>query len=97
MEFTEPEHVPAGSGPLRKKLQRRITDRRIGRPNSEPPADRLRQMEQLPKCSTPAARISGHRSYLIHMRKTAFVPCLPTRGTKVPAGKDWLHEIKHDG
>jgi bifunctional non-homologous end joining protein LigD len=22
---------------------------------------------------------------------------LPTRGTKVPAGPDWLHEIKHDG
>jgi ATP-dependent DNA ligase len=31
------------------------------------------------------------------MRKIAFEPCLPTRGTKVPAGKDWLHEIKHDG
>jgi bifunctional non-homologous end joining protein LigD len=31
------------------------------------------------------------------MRKTAFEPCIPTRGTKVPAGKDWLHEIKHDG
>jgi ATP-dependent DNA ligase len=24
-------------------------------------------------------------------------PCIPTRGTKVPAGPDWLHEIKHDG
>jgi bifunctional non-homologous end joining protein LigD len=31
------------------------------------------------------------------MRKTAFEPCLPTRGTKVPAGPDWIHEIKHDG
>jgi ATP-dependent DNA ligase len=31
------------------------------------------------------------------MRKPAFEPCLPTRGAKVPAGKDWLHEIKHDG
>jgi hypothetical protein len=30
------------------------------------------------------------------MRKTAFEPCIPTRGTKVPAGKDWLHKIKHD-
>jgi ATP-dependent DNA ligase len=28
---------------------------------------------------------------------TLFSPCLPTRGTKVPAGPDWLHEIKHDG
>jgi ATP-dependent DNA ligase len=31
------------------------------------------------------------------MRKSAFEPCIPTRGTKVPAGPDWLHEIKHDG
>jgi len=26
-----------------------------------------------------------------------FEPCIPTRGTKVPAGPDWLHEIKLDG
>jgi hypothetical protein len=31
------------------------------------------------------------------MRKTAFEPCLPTRGSKVPSGPDWIHEIKHDG
>src|ERR1700709_1659724 len=31
------------------------------------------------------------------MRKTEFEPCLPTRGTKVPAHPDWIHEIKHDG
>jgi len=31
------------------------------------------------------------------MRNVAFEPCIPTRGTKVPAGPDWLHEIKHDG
>jgi bifunctional non-homologous end joining protein LigD len=31
------------------------------------------------------------------MSKIAFEPCIPTRGTKVPAGPDWLHEIKHDG
>jgi ATP-dependent DNA ligase len=30
------------------------------------------------------------------MRKGAFEPCIPTRGTKVPAGLDWFHEIKHD-
>jgi hypothetical protein len=28
------------------------------------------------------------------MRKAAFLPCIPTRGTKVPAHPDWLHEIK---
>jgi ATP-dependent DNA ligase len=31
------------------------------------------------------------------MRKTAFESCIPTRGIKVPAGPDWVHEIKHDG
>ena len=31
------------------------------------------------------------------MPKIAFEPCLPTRGTRVPAGPEWLHEIKHDG
>jgi bifunctional non-homologous end joining protein LigD len=31
------------------------------------------------------------------MRKLAFESCIPTRGTKVPAGPDWIHEIKHDG
>jgi len=23
--------------------------------------------------------------------------CIPTRGTAVPAGPDWYHEIKYDG
>jgi bifunctional non-homologous end joining protein LigD len=36
-------------------------------------------------------------TYLSRMRKTAFDPCIPTRGTKVPNRPDWLHEIKHDG
>src|SRR5438067_13864160 len=31
------------------------------------------------------------------LRKLKYQPCIPTRGTKVPAGPDWLHEIKHDG
>ena len=31
------------------------------------------------------------------MRKSAFQPCIPSRGTTVPAEEDWLHEIKHDG
>src|SRR6476646_4504779 len=31
------------------------------------------------------------------MRSAEFAPCLPTRGTAVPAGADWIHEIKHDG
>jgi len=31
------------------------------------------------------------------MPKPLFEPCIPTRGTKVPMGWDWIHEIKHDG
>jgi bifunctional non-homologous end joining protein LigD len=31
------------------------------------------------------------------MLKPVFEPCIPTPGTKVPAGADWIHEIKHDG
>lgn len=26
-----------------------------------------------------------------------FEPCIPTRGTAVPSGPDWLHEVKYDG
>jgi ATP-dependent DNA ligase len=26
-----------------------------------------------------------------------FSPAIPTRGTKVPASPDWIHEIKYDG
>ena len=31
------------------------------------------------------------------MRQYVYQPCIPTRATKVPAGPDWIHEIKHDG
>jgi len=31
------------------------------------------------------------------MQNLSFEPCIPTRGTKVPAGPDWLHEVKYDG
>ena len=27
----------------------------------------------------------------------AFEFCIPTRGTSVPSGPDWLHEVKYDG
>ena len=51
----------------------------------------------VPTIGWPAIRISGNRTYLSRMRKTAFEPCLPTPGKQVPAGPAWLHEIKHDG
>jgi bifunctional non-homologous end joining protein LigD len=35
--------------------------------------------------------------YPNRMPPRQFQPCIPTRATKVPAGPDWLHEIKHDG
>jgi bifunctional non-homologous end joining protein LigD len=31
------------------------------------------------------------------MLKSAFEPCIPTRGTKVLDRPEWIHEIKHDG
>src|SRR6478672_2836344 len=31
------------------------------------------------------------------MLKSQFEPCIPSRGSKVPDGAEWLHEIKHDG
>jgi bifunctional non-homologous end joining protein LigD len=31
------------------------------------------------------------------MPQRLFELCIPTRGTKVPAGPDWIHEVKHDG
>jgi len=31
------------------------------------------------------------------MPRRPFEPCIPTRGTTVPIGPDWIHEIKHDG
>ena len=27
------------------------------------------------------------------MRNICFEPCIPNRGTTVPAGNDWIHEI----
>jgi ATP dependent DNA ligase domain len=31
------------------------------------------------------------------MPKAPYDPCIPTRGTAVPVGQDWLHEVKYDG
>src|SRR5436309_10438381 len=42
-------------------------------------------------------RISSTFAYLSRMRASAFDPCIPTPGTKVPNRPEWLHEIKHDG
>jgi ATP-dependent DNA ligase len=29
--------------------------------------------------------------------RSMFEFCIPTKGTSVPSGPDWLHEVKHDG
>jgi ATP-dependent DNA ligase len=42
-------------------------------------------------------RLFHAADYLCGMRKVEFALCLPTRGTAVPAGPDWIHEIKPDG
>ena len=31
------------------------------------------------------------------MLKSKYLPCIPTRGTKVPDRAEWIHEVKHDG
>jgi ATP-dependent DNA ligase len=42
--------------------------------------------------------ISTGPTYLTGMlRKLIYQPRIPTRGTEVPTGPDWFHEIKHDG
>jgi bifunctional non-homologous end joining protein LigD len=30
-------------------------------------------------------------------RSSSYLPCIPTRGTKVPNRPEWFHEVKHDG
>ena len=42
------------------------------------------------------------RLYLFDMLQRTFpagfiAPCLPTKTDKLPSGREWLHEIKHDG
>ncbi len=39
----------------------------------------------------------GPPIYLGRMLRSQYRPCIPTRSTEVPAGLEWLHEIKHDG
>ena len=48
----------------------------------------------LPRCCRRLIRISLSIAYLSRMRTSAFEPCIPSRGTTVPAGNDWIHEIK---
>jgi ATP-dependent DNA ligase len=49
-------------------------------------------------CVTPIGlQILPGRPYLSFMLQRLFDPCMPTRGTKVPSGPAWIHEIKHDG
>jgi hypothetical protein len=45
-----------------------------------------------PALSDGSVRIFCTHPYLSAMPKIAFEPCLPTRGTKVPTGPDWLHQ-----
>src|SRR3954452_386260 len=48
--------------------------------------------------STEGLAFRAARSNETHMLPILeYLPCLPTRATKVPTGPDWFHEIKHDG
>jgi ATP-dependent DNA ligase len=45
-----------------------------------------------------ALRIIGkNRPECLFRRMKAFEFCIPTAGIKVPAGPEWVHEIKYDG
>jgi bifunctional non-homologous end joining protein LigD len=37
------------------------------------------------------------RCLSIRHAQSPYQPCIPTRATKVPASKFWIHEVKHDG
>jgi bifunctional non-homologous end joining protein LigD len=46
----------------------------------------------------PTTRIYAGSIYFTGMlSRLDYQPCIRTRGTKVPTGPDWLHEIKYDG
>jgi ATP-dependent DNA ligase len=56
-----------------------------------------RSAHQRARLSRPF-QIPPPRPYLSAMPPPQiFQPCIPTLATKVPAGPDWLDEIKHDG
>jgi hypothetical protein len=59
----------------------------------------LRRPRPPPLAETRATPLAFNRpiAYLSRMRKPAYDPCIPTRGTKVPDRPEWFHEIKHDG
>jgi hypothetical protein len=42
-------------------------------------------------------RAKTAKTYIADMPISKFMPCIPIRATKVPAGPDWFHEIKFDG
>ena len=42
-------------------------------------------------------RLSNVRAYVGGVPLSKFQPCVPTRGKVVPAGREWLHELKMDG
>ena len=43
----------------------------------------------------PPVGIGNSNAYFFPAMKFEF--CIPTRGTSVPSGSDWLHEVKYDG
>jgi bifunctional non-homologous end joining protein LigD len=45
----------------------------------------------------PDSKTARRRLSKKTMPQRKFEPCIPARGTKVPTGPDWIHEIKHDG
>jgi bifunctional non-homologous end joining protein LigD len=60
-----------------------------GRPNATQ-KDQSDSAETVPQYSPNAASI-------LNFGPMTFEFCIPTTGTEVPSGPDWLHEIKYDG
>jgi ATP dependent DNA ligase domain len=52
----------------------------------------------LPCARSRSVKLDSHFRRLAHIFSfMQFQPAIPTRGTKVPATPEWIHEIKYDG
>src|SRR6476620_4313658 len=60
---------------------------------ASPRLERHRRRKSRPR---PRRKRRPRSARLASVRRL-YEPCFPTRGAVVPPGKDWLHEIKHDG
>jgi bifunctional non-homologous end joining protein LigD len=72
--------------PVTQRPRAQPLPQEVGRPRTSPPVGAV----------LVSAGVRNLNAYLSRMLK-AFEFCIPTKATAVPAGPEWLHEIKHDG